>query len=87
MRTVNLTLDESLWREARKLAAEKDVSVSALMREALRQLLRGGCTGTNVPLETEGERDQRERAELADLLASCNLVLGYQPSREKTYER
>ena len=38
MKTVNLTIDEETWRAARRLAAERDTSVSALVREALEQL-------------------------------------------------
>ena len=35
MKTVNLTIDEETWRAARRLAVERDTSVSALVREAL----------------------------------------------------
>jgi hypothetical protein len=38
MKTVNLTIDEDTWRAARRLAAERDTSVSALVREALEHL-------------------------------------------------
>jgi len=38
MKTVNLTIDEETWRAARRLAAERDTSVSALVREALEHL-------------------------------------------------
>jgi len=85
MRTVNLTLDDALWREARLAAAERDESVSALMREALRQML--GSGGRDRTLESEEQRDQREREQLADLLQGSQLVLGFQPTREKTHER
>jgi post-segregation antitoxin (ccd killing protein) len=76
MKTVNLTLDEELWREARMEAARRDVSVSALMRAALSRLLREG-EGTDV------EREERER--LVDLLDACRIDLDGRPTREGTY--
>jgi hypothetical protein len=85
MRTVNLTLDDALWREARLAAAARDESVSALMREALRRML--GSGGRGEALESEEQRDQREREQLADLLRGSQLGLGFQPTRERTYER
>lgn len=67
-------------------AAKRQTSVSALVRGYLSALVQG-----KIPLpdeaETEETRDRREREELADLLGSCQLVLGYESSREKTYDR
>lgn len=84
MKTINLTIDEETWREARILAAKRDTSVSALVREALREMT--GQYHANADA-AEKERDRLERKELVDMLRACNLVLGYKPSREKTYER
>jgi len=76
MKTVNLTLDEDLWREARMEAARRDVSVSALMRVALSRLLRDSEDQT---------AEQAERELLVDLLETCQIDLGERPNREATY--
>ncbi|MCC5804903.1 MAG: ribbon-helix-helix protein, CopG family [Opitutales bacterium] len=81
MKTVNLTIEEDLWREARVLAANRDMSASALMREALRERLERERGSESA---VEAERKRRER--LADLLNDSGLVLGYTPTRERTYE-
>lgn len=81
MKTVNLTMDEELWREARVLAAKRDMSASALMREALRERLERERTEETAEA---AERTRRER--LADLLNDSGLVLGYTPGRERSYE-
>ena len=86
VKNITVSLEEALYREARVVAAKRQTSVSALVRGFLTALVQG-----KIPLpdedETEEARDRRERGELADLLDSCQLVLGYEPSREKTYER
>jgi hypothetical protein len=38
MKTVNLTIDDQTWHTARALAAERDTSVSSLVREAFGHL-------------------------------------------------
>lgn len=82
MKNVNVSVDEETWKAARILAAKRDTSVSALVREALRQMTVGETSTLS-----EEERDRQEREQLADLLKESNLVLGYSPTREKTYER
>jgi hypothetical protein len=67
-------------------AAKRQTSVSALVRGYLSALVQGKITMPDEN-ETAETRDRREREELADLLGTCHLVLGYAPSREKTYDR
>ena len=70
MKTVNLTLDEQTWKAARMLAAERDTSVSALVREALSHLTR-----------TEHRRE-KARAEILEMIKSFDGKIGEMPSRE-----
>jgi len=86
VKNITVSLDEALYWETRVAAAKRQTSVSALVRGFLSALVLG-----KIPMpdedETEEARDRREREELADLLGSCKLILGYEPSREKTYDR
>lgn len=75
MRTVNLTVDEKTWQAARKLAAERDTSVSALVREALQHL-----TKTN-------ERREQARREILAMIGSFGGGVGRMPSREERNAR
>ena len=74
MKVVNLTVDEETWRAARRLAAERDTSVSALVREYLQSLTRGVI-----------DDDARQRRALAAALKACKAEVGEQPSRARTY--
>ena len=74
MKVVNLTVDEVTWRAARRLAAERDTSVSALVREYL-QSLTGGA----------GDDDARQRRALAEALRACKAEVGEKPTRARTY--
>lgn len=75
MKTVNLTIDEKTWRAARTLAAERDTSVSALVREALAYLTR-----------TDSRREQA-RQELLRIIASSDGKVGRMPTREERNAR
>lgn len=92
MRNITVSVDEETHRLARIRAAERDTSVSALVREYLRDLAgeRGATVGrTSQLVETPRERSRRIREELLDDIratrggfrASDNL------SREEIYER
>lgn len=69
MKTVNLTIDERTWRAARALAAERDTSVSALVRDALGYLTR-----------TDSRREQA-RKEILRMIGSFQGKIGRMPSR------
>ena len=75
MKTVNLTIDEQTWRAARKLAAERDTSVSALVRDALSHLTR-----------TQDRREQA-RKEILQMIGSFGGKVGRMPSREERNAR
>ena len=40
-----------------------------------------------LPAESAEDRDRKKRADLVWLFRQANLVLGYKPTREKSYER
>ena len=71
MKTVNLTIDEDTWRAARRLAAERDTSVSALVREALEHLTK------------TSERRDEARREIQAMIGSFGGRVGVMPSREE----
>ena len=75
VKTVNLTIDEDTWRAARRLAAERDTSVSALVREALEHLTK-----------TSERRDQARR-EIRAMIGSFGGRVGVMPSREERNAR
>ena len=75
MKTVNLTIDEDTWRAARRLAAERDTSVSALVREALEHLTK------------TSERREEARREIQAMIGSFGGRVGVMPSREERNAR
>ena len=70
VKTVNLTIDLQTWRAARRLAAERDTSLSALVREALAHMTRN-----------EDRREQARR-EILEMIGSFGGKVGQMPSRE-----
>jgi plasmid stability protein len=85
MKTVNLTMEEALWRRARMRAAERDMSASALMREALQVYLDGGEASEKAMDLAAQDRAQRER--LVALFDTVDFELGERPTREALHER
>jgi hypothetical protein len=75
VKTVNLTIDDITWRAARALAAERDTSVSALVREAL------------VHLTKTDERREQARQQLLAMIGSFGGKVGRMPSREQRNAR
>jgi plasmid stability protein len=85
MKTVNLSIPDDVWRQARIAAAKHNTSLSGLVRCYLQAMVQG-----KAPIVTEEnseDADQQNRQALLKALQSTNLVLGYQPTRSKTYER
>jgi hypothetical protein len=70
VKTVNLTIDLQTWRAARRLAAERDTSLSALVREALAHMTRN-----------EDRREQARR-EILEMIGTFGGKVGQLPSRE-----
>ncbi len=85
MKTVNLSIPDDVWREARIEAAKHNTSLSGLVRAYLVAMVRGKAPVLVGELAEDSDRQSRET--LLAALQSTDLVLGYQPSREKTYER
>jgi hypothetical protein len=75
MKAVNLTIDERTWRAARKLAAERDTSVSALAREALQHLTK-----------TDDRREEARRR-ILEMIGSSSGRVGKLPGREERNAR
>lgn len=85
MKTVNLSIPDDVWREARIEAAKHNTSLSGLVRAYLVAMVHGKAPVLVGELAEDSDRQSRET--LLAALQSTDLVLGYQPSREKTYER
>ncbi len=83
MKTVNLSIPEDVWRQARIEAARHNTSLSGLVRTYLCAMADG-----KAPVYTEDSgTDRKKRLDLLRALQSTDLVLGYEPVRSKTYER
>lgn len=85
MKTINLSIPEDVWRQARIEAARHNTSLSGLVRSYLQAMVQG-----KVPVITDDSNDdaeRRNRLELLGALQSTEMVLGYEPTRSKTYER
>jgi plasmid stability protein len=84
VKNITVSLDDGLYHAARVAAAQHRTSVSALVRGYLSALVDGKAAG--LPGGEERE-ERRKREELVRLFREANLVLGYKPGRQRTYER
>jgi predicted transcriptional regulator len=75
-RNITLTLDDDLIRKARVLAARRNRSVSALLREELFRLV-----------SEDDTYETAKRAALERLEQGAHLGGGSLPSRDELYER
>jgi len=85
VKTVNLSIPEDVWKAARIEAAKHNTSLSGLVRCYLQAMVRG-----KAPVITEGaaeDSEKQNRRALLEALRSTDLVLGFEPTRSKTYER
>ena len=85
MKTVNLSIPEDVWKAARIEAAKHNTSLSGLVRCYLQAMVQGKAP--IITEETTEDADKQNRQALLNALQSSHLVLGYEPSRSKTYER
>lgn len=76
MKNITVSLDDDTYRRARMRAAERDTSVSALVRQFLVELGSG---------ESETERLKREERALRDRVTSFRA--GGRMSRDEAHER
>ena len=84
MKTVNLSIPDDVWKAARVEAAKHNTSLSGLVRCYLQAMVKGKAP---VITETDAEdSDRRNRHSLLEALQATELVLGYEPSRARTYE-
>ncbi len=84
MKNVTIAIDDDTYHAARVEAAKRKTSISAVVRT----LLAGFAQGKLPIPETDPLNEERKnREELVSLFREANLVLGYKPTREKTYER
>jgi plasmid stability protein len=84
VKNITVTVDDDVYHRARVEAARRRTSVSAVVRNYLRAMVEGRAP---VVPDVDSEEEQAQRDELVRLFEEANLVLGYQPTREKTYER
>ena len=76
MKNITVTVDDETYRRARVRAAERDTSVSAMVRAFLRELSEG---------ETETERLQREERMLREQIIAFSA--GARVSRDDAHQR
>jgi uncharacterized protein YdaU (DUF1376 family) len=76
MKNITVSLDDATYRRARMVAAQRDTSVSALVKRFLVELASG---------ETEFERLKREEAELRKQIT--NFSASDRLSRDELYDR
>lgn len=74
MRNITVSVDDETYRQARIVAAQRDTSVSALVREFL-----GGLT-------TGVEQRDVDWAEVRKMIDSWGAEVGERPTRSRTYE-
>lgn len=84
VKNITLSVDDEVYQAARVEAAKRQTSVSAVVRAYLTAFARGTAP---VLTASADDQDRRNREELVQLFREANLVLGYTPTREKTYER
>ena len=76
MKNITVSLDDETYRRARMIAAERDTSVSALVKQFLIELAKD---------ESENERLKREERVLRDRITSFRA--SDRLSRESVHER
>ena len=76
MKNITVSLDDETYRRARITAAQRDTSVSALVKQFLRDLTEG---------ETEFERLKREECELREQIK--NFSASENIPRDELYDR
>jgi len=85
MKTVNVSIPDEVWRQARIESARHNTTLSGLVRGYLKAMVEGRAPVVlDIP---DRDADRIQRAELVAALRDTNLVLGFQPSRDRTYER
>jgi hypothetical protein len=84
MKNITLTVDDDVYAAIETEAGKHQTSVSALVEGYWRTL---GQNQSGAPPDRQPREQTKNRQELVRLFQEANLVLGYKPSREKTYDR
>jgi hypothetical protein len=84
VKNITVSVDDELYHAARVVAARQRTNVTAVLRGYLTAFVQGKAP---MLAEAGGDADRKDREALVAALKDCDLVLGYRPSREKTYER
>ena len=92
MKNITVSVDEQTHRLARIRAAELDTSVSALVRDYLKDLVAdpvGGRAGKRLEVKTEVERRRRMLREVIEKITANGggLRMAENLSREELYDR
>ena len=87
MRNITVSVDDETYRQARIRAAEMDTSVSALVREYLRDLNNAGPEAENQ--ETASQRRMRKLMNVIDDISrnNPNFKMSDNVPREELYDR
>lgn len=75
MKNVTVSLDDALYEESRVLAAERQTTVTGLVRDYLQGLSR------------EAKRRERARREILKMIGTFDCQIGQMPSREERNAR
>ena len=78
MSNITVAVEDEVLREAQKLAAEKQTTVDALVREFLEAL-------TQAERTAEDEAHAQARGEILRMLGSFDVKVGPTPTRARTY--
>jgi plasmid stability protein len=84
VKNITLSIDDEVYHAARVEAAKRKSSLSAVVRNYLRAFANGQAP---APPPSAEDADRKNREELVAALKKSRLVLGYRPTRERTYER
>jgi plasmid stability protein len=84
VKNVTVSLDDATYRHARIVAAERGLSVSALVRELLNALKRGGDETARLKQAEQVLREQISEFRAADRLPRDELHGRARPSAGKT---
>ena len=73
MKNITVTVDDDTYRQARVVAAERDTSVSALVKDFLGQLAAGESDFERLKREEQSLRDRIQNFRAADRLPRDKL--------------
>jgi hypothetical protein len=84
VKNITVSVDDALYHAARVAAAQQKTNVTAVLRGYLVEFVKGKARLARRP---QDDPDRKNRERLVRLFQKSTLVLGYKPTRDKTYER